>query len=690
MSNILVFFLIQNATFINGQSINKISRYSEVVSSIDPNYENYYHAGIYALINGELDKSKQYLETLMGKRLEVLYYLGVVYYQLGSYDISAEHFELFLEKRTDIWQAYYYLGLIDLKQNRVDDAMEYFKKTPDSVDIVLLTDYIEDYNQLINARQNFERGSFKSAIERYLQVDYFFGYREIGLALAFYKEEEYETSLALLDSVINHSENKTLTRRATYEAARINYYLKNNEQARRYLKEYLAHHYDAHALFLMGMTFSDESRYDSALYYFEALPDSIDRYLFQRGRANYFLGFWGKAEELLLRQREDFPDSPYGDRATFILASINFKRKEYDHAIDFYGELVDIYPKSLYAATAQKSLGDSYFYLERYEEALQAYERVDEFEPAQNIKAETSLKIYETLYYLGRYSSLLEALQQYVADNPETNLAFNTQLRIAKILLENKEYYRSLSVLTAIIDKRPNSSFAYRALIEKARVYQTIGNIDDVKDIYNGLLVSTGAEVYHSYAANELAVIYFEESRYDSALSFYNLLLTDEKYREKAIFEIAKIYNLLGQNNESETMIDKLIAEFPSSVFLLDAYILKSKTYKRTGYYDRAIEILEELIRNVGKRPEVYIEIGSIYFEIEDYRKARDHYLLACEYFKQNRDDAARALLFAGDAAIGLGDEKAAREYYLQANLIAQSLSLKNQANAKINSIGGE
>ncbi len=690
MSSILLLIMLSGGVSFNEQSFEETSRYFELVSSIDPSYENYYRAGVYALIHGELDKSRQYLEAVGSKISCVLYYLGVVQYQLGLYDKSAEYFERLLKKRNDIWQAYYYLGLIKLKQNEVDAAMQYFRKTPDSVDIVLLIDYIGDYNQLVSARQTFERGLFQDAIRQYQDVNYFFGYREIGLALAFSKVKEYKTSLALLDSVVCCSNNETLRQRAIYELARIYYFLKDNLKAREYLRQYPDFQTDCKAQFLLGMTFSNESRYDSAVHYFEGLPDSVDQYLFHKGRAVYFLGFWGKAEELLLRQREDFPDSRYGDRATFILASINFKRKEYDQAIDFYSELVKVYPRSFYAAAAQKNLGDSYFDLKEYNQALKSYNRVKEFKPSPNIEAQTLLRTYETLYYLKKYPTLIDALQRFVDDNPLSSLSLSTQLRIAKILFKKKEYYRSLSILNKIIKHKPGSSVAHKALIEKARVYQTTGNIHEVKRVFAQLLAGKNTELYHFYAADELGMIYVEESKYDSALHYYNLLLEDEKYREKAIFEIAKVYDILGQNKESETMIDKLIDEFPSSVFLFDAYILKSKAYRRAGYYDKAVETLEDLIRNVGKKPEVYVEIGNIYLEIEDYLRAREHYLLACEYFEQKRDDAARVLLLAGDASIGLGDKEVAREYYLQANFIAESLSLKNQATAKISAIGEE
>lgn len=166
--------------------------------------------------------------------------------------------------------------------------------------------------------------------------------------------------------------------------------------------------------------------------------------------------------------------------------------------------------------------------------------------------------------------------------------------------------------------------------------------------------------------------------------------MNDKKYREKAIFEIAKIYDILGQIKESETMIDKLVSEFPSSVFLFDAYILKTKVYKNHGYYNEAINILRELIKKVGQKPEIYIEIGNLYFETEEYLNARKNYLIACEHFKQKRDNAAMALLLAGDASIAIGDKESAHEYFLQAHLIAESPTLKDKATAKISSITEE
>ncbi len=690
MSSILFLILFTGEGYLNQHDFNEASRYYRLISATDPSYESYYGAAICALIDGELNRSVDLFESISSKKPEIYYYLGVLYYQLGFYDKSAVYFNLLREKNRNIWQANYYLGIIKLKQNKIEEAMEYFDRTPDSFDKILLVDYIENYNRLISAQQKFKDSKYHEAIDLYNEVEHFFGYKEIGLALSFTQIENYEKSLVLFDSVINNSDDRQLISRSMFEAAIGCLLLENTPKAREYLKRYLCIEPNDKARFLLGKTFSDEAKYDSAIIHFKNLPDSVDEYLFYKGRTDYFMGLWGKAEELLLWHRESFPNSIYGDKATFILASINFKRKEYNLAIDFWNELVVIYPNSIYAAAAQKGIGDAYFNIEKYEDALNVYRGVRKYSPLPNIESPTILRIHETLFYLKEYPSLIFALRRFVEENPKSRLVLKTRLRIAKILFDNKEYYRSLFEINRIIEDYPDSSLVNEAFIEKARIFQTIGNIQEVKKVFHHLLANKKNREYYSFAANELGVICFYEAKYDSALYYYNLILNDEKYREKAIFEIAKIYDILGQIKESETMIDKLISEFPSSVFLFDAYILRTKAYKNQGRYDEAINILMELIKRVGQKPEIHIEIGHLYFETEDYVNARKNYLIACEHFKQKRDDAAMALLLAGDASIAIGDKEGAREYFLQAHLIAEFPTLKDKATAKISSIGDE
>jgi tetratricopeptide (TPR) repeat protein len=204
------------------------------------------------------------------------------------------------------------------------------------------------------------------------------------------------------------------------------------------------------------------------------------------------------------------------------------------------------------------------------------------------------------------------------------------------------------------------------------------------------LLVLEDAVQYRLYAANELGAVWLEEMRYDSALYYYNLLLDSDTYRENAILKIANIYDRLGQSKESTAMTDRLISEYPKSIYLPDAYLLKSKALRDQGDYETAIAILLDLIDNSGDRADVYMQVGDLFFETEEFLRARHNYLKACEMFKQDREDAAQALIRAGDASLAIGDKVKGKEYYLQANMMAESHMLKNKAMQKLTTLDEE
>jgi tetratricopeptide (TPR) repeat protein len=81
------------------------------------------------------------------------------------------------------------------------------------------------------------------------------------------------------------------------------------------------------------------------------------------------------------------------------------------------------------------------------------------------------------------------------------------------------------------------------------------------------------------------------------------------------------------------------------------------------------------------------MELGNLYFDVEEFNAARQNFLRACEISKQNREEAAQALLRAGDASVKIGDKSGGKEYYLKATMIAESAVLKNQAMQKITAL---
>lgn len=694
MSNFVYYLLIAAAganpgpDYFRSKNYNEARRYFELRERIAPDYENLYDRALCDLALGDYPEAIATLEMIPQQYRLATYYLGVANFRLGRWDEARLNFRSAHKPAPAFDPAAYYLGLIALKKNDLTEAREFFQALSESSWKDSLLAYLDDYDRLIEARSCIAENRLDEAVQFYANVRNFFGYRELGVALTDKRLKNYASGLTILDTVLKAGPDTALINRARLESGLIAYAFKDFTRARDNLSLYLTTNPEPEVRYIIGQIFSQENQFDSAAVYFRDLPDTVDDYLFYQGRTDYFRGRWGPAEEKLLRHREAFPRSPNADRAAFILGSINFKRKEYRSAIEFWTELLEQFPGSSYAASAAKGIADAYFGIPDYASALAAYRDIGQYKPPANVQAECRLKVYETLFYLKRYPSLVSALRAFVEENPDSPLIPRTSLRIAKYLYDQKEYYPSLAELDKLIENYPNLPITNEALVDRARIGEKIGNPKIVKASYQRLLNDKEEKEYYSYALNELGRIYSDEARYDSALIYYQILLGFDKYREMTFLEIAKIYDRLGQTRETELMCDELIAEYPNSVFLYDASLLKIKSLRRNGNYQKAIGVLQDLMTKTGPKAEIYLEIGDIYVEIQEYALARDNYLQACDLFRQNRDAAAGALVRAGDATLALGDRKNAREHFLRASLIAESLTLKNHIAAKIDSLG--
>jgi tetratricopeptide (TPR) repeat protein len=291
---------------------------------------------------------------------------------------------------------------------------------------------------------------------------------------------------------------------------------------------------------------------------------------------------------------------------------------------------------------------------------------------------------------LDKYPSLVGALRSYVSANPRSKLKAKTSLRIAKLLYDTGQYDQSISELDGIIERNPHSNITIEALILRVQVSRAINSRPELLNSLRSLLMSENAADYRFYAANELGAFWAQDARHDSAIYYYNLLLDSDTYRENAILSIAGIYYQLGQYKETMSMLERLIARYPESRYLADVYMLESKALKSQGDHKAAINVLLGLTEEITDRADAYMELGDLYFETESFVEARQCYVKACEKFKQNREEAARALLLAGDASVSIGDKPNGREYYLQASMIAESAMLKNQALRKLAALAEE
>ncbi len=417
-----------------------------------------------------------------------------------------------------------------------------------------------------------------------------------------------------------------------------------------------------------------------------------DSLLFYEAYAAYTKYDFEEAESLLVQHNKLFPSSIHNHNVLYMLGVINFKKHRYENAIYFWQQLNAIHPNSEFKVLALKGIADTYFAQQKYNSALKVYQKIESLGLPLESLLEIKLRTYEINYHLGKYSNLIDALQNFIekySDSTKTGgITAQTMFRIAQLHMENREYYSALAMLYRLQMTYPESPLLGEAVSQEIKIYKIIGDVQSYKKSLNTIVSNKNMQNLYPYALIELSEQYNNEGKYDSSLYFLTKLLNDcDTYRDLALKEIAGIYYKIGFVDEALVVLQTLIKDFPESKFVKDAYLLWIEILKKQGNLQQAKDILGNLIKKKLHQPEILVELGNICLMLQEYSRALKCYLQASVEFGDRRDESAKALIFAGDAALAMGDVTAAKRYYLNAKLIAISDAIKNLSIIKLNQL---
>ncbi len=122
---------------------------------------------------------------------------------------------------------------------------------------------------------------------------------------------------------------------------------------------------------------------------------------------------------------------------------------------------------------------------------------------------------------------------------------------------------------------------------------------------------------------------------YPEALDAYSEFL--EKYPDRpladaALMKIGSVYAILGDNEKARNAYERLMAEYPESIFVPDARIEILTTYYHQGYYEEVIAQAADLIEVLVSRGQflrVYGLLGDTYMALGAPKDAVYYYILA-------------------------------------------------------------
>jgi len=153
----------------------------------------------------------------------------------------------------------------------------------------------------------------------------------------------------------------------------------------------------------------------------------------------------------------------------------------------------------------------------------------------------------------------------------------------------------------AIVIDYPGTDGAMQAQSSLARLYIDLGDLNDANAAVDKLITDFSDNNGVGGAVFEVAYHYRRSQEYDRAIEWYQYVLDNHSESEAAMRSQAglAILNIdLGDMNDANAAIDKLIADFSDVTGIAKTVDYVADTYHKVKDYEKAIELYQHIVDN--------------------------------------------------------------------------------------------
>jgi tetratricopeptide (TPR) repeat protein len=377
--------------------------------------------------------------------------------------------------------------LLKIKQDSVDPALEHNI-------LIMLADIWFDAKIPENAKQ-----TYSNYLNRYPHGK-FAAHSKYNLALIFFEEKDYTSSVMQLEDLLKTEENQELLDKANYLLAEVYFNRSEYQQA--------INHYS-----VVGSTYLKKENID-----------------FKMAQCYYYMDDYNTAagyiSQIPITQTNAFP-------VLLMDGNIRFNLNQYDEALNVYNRALGYAASYSDSLEANSFIALTLYRLRRFEEASSLYLRLsDQSETPQAFP----IMAAKSAYHAGDYQQALRLFYDFLQDNPESEYTNNVLANIGSIQYNLTDY--PAAVQTWII------------LLKRYQSYQAFGSDDQIilASVFSGL---------HWCLKNDPDQSVLDELN-DMIDSF-----SSEYIRFELQYLLLKAYFEAEQWSDILAMADDLRAEFP-------------------------------------------------------------------------------------------------------------------------------
>lgn len=302
-----------------------------------------------------------------------------------------------------------------------------------------------------------------------------------------------------------------------------------------------------------------------------------------RGECLIKLKTLGEAAELYAQFLKDFPKSKHRPEVLFSRGWTLANSNQHQAAVAPLTELIGKYPDFELAAKAKLALSDAYTALEQYEK---------------------SADILNLLLKGDRQGE--EAL-----------------LRLAWTMFKSGDKAGAAKTFVEFADKYSKSKQAPAALYNAGIAHYDRGQFPNAIAVFQRLLAEHAKTPEAAELLVWLGLSYFEEGQHQQAAAVLGKLVAGDKLdaqrRPSAVYAYAEALAAAGKSREALEWFQELIAKYPKSKYIENAWYSKGTTQEKAGDLAAATATLKEFLAKFPEsrlRPHAVFALGEYLYRL--------------------------------------------------------------------------
>jgi len=416
-----------------------------------------------------------------------------------------------------------------------------------------------------------------------------------------------------------------------------------------------------------------------------ALPAQIDVVI-----SNLELGKYSEAQAATDKLIADFAGHPDLPEALYHLANEFQGRQRQEKAIELYQYIVDTWPESdralpalmgvmisnlelgndaeAEAATnklvtdfaghpdlpeALNEVANEYQGWQRHEQAIKLYQYIVDTWPESDRAVSAQMDVAISNIALGDDPNAQAAIDSLIADFNDHPGLPEALYHLANQYQERRRYEKARQLYQYIVDNLPESEYV---ILSRGGVIMAdigLGNDANAQAAIDSLIADFNDQQGLPEALNKVADQYHDRQRYEQAGQLFQYIADNCPEPEHVILSRGSLIMLdigLGNDTSAQAALDSLIADFndhpalPAAISNIEgAYyirILAAESWLRENYL-HPVEIWEKVMTKFPdffhSDPDLYYFIACCYYQLGEYEKAIEHYIIVLDNWPDHR-----------------------------------------------------